>query len=99
MYLDELLSDTFFLLFIVILSIFFIFIGWKNYRQPRIKMISPLARFLLHKTIKKNEKGQILDNEIIKKIIRIDAIFAIITGVSILVIIFIVFIVVFVLHL
>jgi len=87
MYLDEILNDTFFLLLLIVLSGFFVFVGWRNYRQPASRNpASPLGRYLLWKAVK--QPGVMDDEmrqaEVRERIVRIDATLALATGLTIL---------------
>jgi len=87
MYLDEILNDTFFLLLLIVFSGFFVFVGWRNYRQPASRNpASPLGRYLLWRAVR---QPGVLDDEmrqakVRERIVRIDATLAFVTGLTIL---------------
>lgn len=87
MYLDEIFDDVFFLVLVLALGIVFVFIGWKNYTDPRSKLpASPLGRYFLNLVIKKNHirDSDPQKSELIEKFVRLDAIFALIAGLSVI---------------
>lgn len=87
MYLDEILNDTFFLLLLIIISGLFVYVGWRNYRNPASRSpASPLGRYLLWKAVKQPgiTDDEIRQAEVRERIVRVDATFAFATGLTIL---------------
>lgn len=87
MHLDEILNDTFFLLLLITISGLFVYIGWRNHKNPAFrKPVSPLGKYLLWKAVKQPGimNDELRQAEVRERIVRIDATFAFATGLTIL---------------
>ena len=71
----------------IVLSILFISIGWRNYRGPESrKPASPLGKYLLRMAIRQEgvAGNKLREAEVTKRIVRLDAMFALATGLSVI---------------
>lgn len=87
MYLDDILTDRFWFIVTLLIAIVFLYLGRRNYRGVDKSPFTPLGKYMLYLYRKQRVLDGVKEEQQVRlRIVRLEALLAIIAGISMLVI-------------